>query len=396
MAAVTVAIGARGMAGSPPILIRTYTGRTQQDAALAFQQDAAVLASSGYFPVSQSWADGRPGAGRVLMLGLLAGAMKPDGTLTVTYQRAATRPPASLAPRESTGGFKICPQCAEEVRLAARVCRFCRYEFPPEPPSGMGLGGSREPGNSDAGLGPDDPGDREDTSGATALEASTSRETPSGRLRTLMLVLLTVLLLVLAVAALGPRSVPPADLAATLPSAPSSTATASPTIPQLSALPDPPTVEPMPTESPSPTALPILAPGQSATLGADYSAWTASVRGSKSKSCPMIATGGAAPVARGWVFIKLDIKVGDTMAYIPTSDVSARDDKGHAYSADAQARMGTTGVAYTVAIDCDQGQLGQISGGQTSHVYLAVPATIRHLWVTLSDISGDTATWRLF
>ena len=26
---------------------------------------------------------------------------------------------------------KVCPQCAEEVKAAAKICRFCRYEFPP-------------------------------------------------------------------------------------------------------------------------------------------------------------------------------------------------------------------------------------------------------------------------
>jgi len=25
---------------------------------------------------------------------------------------------------------KVCPQCAEEVKAAAKICRFCRYEFP--------------------------------------------------------------------------------------------------------------------------------------------------------------------------------------------------------------------------------------------------------------------------
>lgn len=26
-------------------------------------------------------------------------------------------------------GMKVCPDCAEEVKLDARVCRFCRHDF---------------------------------------------------------------------------------------------------------------------------------------------------------------------------------------------------------------------------------------------------------------------------
>ncbi len=33
-----------------------------------------------------------------------------------------------LVPKDT----KICPDCAEEVKAAARICRFCRYEFEPE------------------------------------------------------------------------------------------------------------------------------------------------------------------------------------------------------------------------------------------------------------------------
>lgn len=40
-----------------------------------------------------------------------------------------TIPPQSEA-REAT---KSCPQCGETVKAAAKICRFCRYEFPAEP-----------------------------------------------------------------------------------------------------------------------------------------------------------------------------------------------------------------------------------------------------------------------
>jgi hypothetical protein len=28
---------------------------------------------------------------------------------------------------------KVCPDCAEEVQVRAKVCHFCRYQFPPPP-----------------------------------------------------------------------------------------------------------------------------------------------------------------------------------------------------------------------------------------------------------------------
>lgn len=36
------------------------------------------------------------------------------------------------ANRKVSADTKICPQCAEEVKAAAKICRFCRYEFPEE------------------------------------------------------------------------------------------------------------------------------------------------------------------------------------------------------------------------------------------------------------------------
>jgi Uncharacterised protein family UPF0547 len=31
--------------------------------------------------------------------------------------------------REEQAGQKTCPQCAEQVKVAAKVCRFCGYRF---------------------------------------------------------------------------------------------------------------------------------------------------------------------------------------------------------------------------------------------------------------------------
>src|SRR5664279_3018338 len=93
------ALGARSRArdGVPPparqtVIVRTYTGRTQADASEAFAIDARRLARDGYDVVSQSWADGRSGIGRVLAIGVAALAIRPDGMLTVTYRLRPAAP----------------------------------------------------------------------------------------------------------------------------------------------------------------------------------------------------------------------------------------------------------------------------------------------------------------
>lgn len=111
-----------------PVVVRSYLGRTQDDAAAAFQFEAAEVAQLGYRPLSQSWADGRPGAGRVLALGLLANSVRPDGSLTVTYGRT-TDQEAGRVSTQPVDDTKVCPMCAETIRAAAKLCRCCRYEF---------------------------------------------------------------------------------------------------------------------------------------------------------------------------------------------------------------------------------------------------------------------------
>jgi hypothetical protein len=42
---------------------------------------------------------------------------------------AAATQASSVLPQPPTAEFKTCPDCAEQVRTAARKCRFCGYQF---------------------------------------------------------------------------------------------------------------------------------------------------------------------------------------------------------------------------------------------------------------------------
>jgi hypothetical protein len=121
------------------VIIKTYKG-SQATAMAAFQADAARMAKSDYFPTSQSWAPGTYGCGAflvalllcVLLVGILIFIymliVTPDGTLTVTYEfRAVPDRPAKAVLVEE----KTCPKCAEQVKGAALICRFCGHQFAP-------------------------------------------------------------------------------------------------------------------------------------------------------------------------------------------------------------------------------------------------------------------------
>ncbi|HEY3637174.1 MAG TPA: zinc ribbon domain-containing protein [Rhizomicrobium sp.] len=115
-----------------PVIVRRYKGH-QSNATEAFQKEAQTLSAQGYYPAGQSWAPGTWGCG-LFLIGILLcfigiGVLiliymllvKPDGTLTVTYEYRAP----SAAPEPE----KLCPRCAEHVKAAANVCRFCGHEF---------------------------------------------------------------------------------------------------------------------------------------------------------------------------------------------------------------------------------------------------------------------------
>ena len=119
------------------VIVKTYKG-SQERASEDFRADAVNMAADGYYPTSQSWASGEYGCGMFLLALLLCFAIvgffifiymlivKPDGTLSVTYEYRTVAAPAArvVAPAVTT-----CPKCAEQVKAAAVVCRFCRYEF---------------------------------------------------------------------------------------------------------------------------------------------------------------------------------------------------------------------------------------------------------------------------
>lgn len=111
------------------VVVKNYIGK-QEQANASFQKDSTVMLEHGYHPTNQSWSEGQYGCGAFLLavllifffgIGLLIIAymiiVKPAGTLAVTYE---------LKKIDST---HECPRCAETIKLAAKVCRFCGYEF---------------------------------------------------------------------------------------------------------------------------------------------------------------------------------------------------------------------------------------------------------------------------
>lgn len=119
------------------VIIKTYKG-SQAQATAAFQADSADMAAKGYYPTSQTWAPGSYSCGAFLLALLLCFVLigivvfiymlivKPDGTLTVTYE---LRSVSGGSARAIAVEEKACPKCAEKVKAAALICRFCGHNF---------------------------------------------------------------------------------------------------------------------------------------------------------------------------------------------------------------------------------------------------------------------------
>ena len=111
---------------------------TREEAETALSAADSNLRSKGYRLERDEWTPGAWSGGDfflallacLLLVGILIfiymAVVKPKGTMNRTYVKGSVQLDDPAVPKTT----KTCPQCAEEVKVAATICRFCRYGFP--------------------------------------------------------------------------------------------------------------------------------------------------------------------------------------------------------------------------------------------------------------------------